>query len=181
MQERTVYLETPASEKPEKSGLYFCFDPNGFTKNQLSVFRFDTITNRWFEDFGSDEYHPDVYLRPVLVTEVPDEKEVMDIMLHEFPEGLYGMDFINAAERGGKLMLIQLLPIIALLKEERDDWKSKALYNIEFNSKEAEFLKEENAQLKARVAELEAEKEKNEEYIQRLIANIDGETAESTE
>lgn len=61
-----VSVET---ELPDKSGEYFCIDPNGFVPNCNAVFRYDKATNGWFD--GSDNYHPSHWFKPVPTTEKP--------------------------------------------------------------------------------------------------------------
>lgn len=79
-----VSVET---ELPDKSGEYFCIDPNGFAPDCNTVFRYDKATSRWFD--GSDNYHPSHWLKPIPTTKNPIND---DVLWNEFRKAIcYGM------------------------------------------------------------------------------------------
>lgn len=110
-----LYIETPVSVRPEKAGPHFCFDPNGFIKNNPIALRYDKVTNRWFN--GSDEYHPEFWLRPVSAQEIFDKEKALMMYVNQKHTQKECIGFIDGIDN--------LLPTIVLLKEENEKLQAR--------------------------------------------------------
>jgi hypothetical protein len=49
-------------ETPDKSGNYFCIDPNHITIDKRELYRFSEYNKSWYDDAGN-AYHPSHWLK----------------------------------------------------------------------------------------------------------------------
>lgn len=147
---KTVYVPTPISELPiGPQQTYWTIDFGGAEGES----RFDRKTRSWSSNV-------EFWLKPVPVSGVQSEEEIKKYVKpvedsNEFEDG-----FSAGKQSAVEWTLSKVLPSLAALTAERDDYKNRATKAMTENSDlilENKALSEEMDRMKERIAELEAE------------------------
>lgn len=169
MTPETFYKATPVSEKPEKSNHYFCFDPNrGIVFNEPCVARYVSQTDSWFVD--DDSIHPDFWLRPVTLKDVPTEEQMEEKYSTEYPNlGNIEYPHPNKYRKEGALwMRDELLPLIPSLQSKVEEMESTKTSLLDYDKNMAR----ENAEKKQEIQELQWKVERLEKENEDLKSHL---------